>query len=116
MKTIAALLFIAVIIFSFSTFAHCQGASKTPVTKIREGEVAQIDTVGNTFVLRWMGWDDGIGYHEAVFSVSPDTKIMKGTGTIGFMDVNQFDRFVINYVDDHSPAPMVTSIIVDNNF
>ena len=116
MKILASIFLIAAVVASVYATGYCQDNSRGRAIKTLEGEVTQIDTVGNTFVIRWMGWDDGIGYREAAFSVSPATKIIKGTDAISFMDVNQFDRVVINYIDDHSTAPMATSIIVDNNF
>ena len=107
--------FIIIAVFFISVVGYCQDRSGKGTIMTREGQVTQIDTVGGTFVIQWLGWDDGMGYHEMTLSVSPSTQIIKGMDRIGFMDINQFDNVVVRYVDDNSATPVAVSIVVNNN-
>ena len=77
------------------------------------GEITSLDSIKGVIVVRWLQNYPTINYDNIVLKVPEGLKIAKGTDTIGFDDVNQFDRVTVQY-ERARPVelPIVVSMIV----
>jgi len=115
--TKACFIFPLVLLFAvISTVpCQCQNDAYESATYNVQGEITSIDSVKGVIVVKWLQEDPIIGYQELVLKVPEDLKIFKGTDTIGFDDVNQFDRVTVQYCRSTSgDMPKVVSMIVEN--
>lgn len=82
---------------------------------IEDGEITSMDWVAGTITVRWLEYDPVVKYNETTLSVPRDIKVKRGSETIGFDEIDQFDRVTIKYRKNKSASlPGVTSMTVTN--
>ena len=110
--------FILTALFLFATMAvipSCRGDDDTEMVTVYtiEGEIVSLDTIGGTIVVKWTQSYPEIATDEITLKVPEDAKIIKGSDTIGVMDINQFDRATIKYRKPESIGlPIVVSMVI----
>ena len=80
--------------------------------KTQEGEVTSLDWVGDTFGLKWYPDPQSSVYNEAVFTISSDTKVIRGSETATSLDVEEGDHAVVNYYIDDNGVQVAKSIML----
>lgn len=87
-------LFILLCLIALSNSNACLGLAEQPELKRIAGEVADVDWVAGKLVVRTM---DFTNVDEITVMVTQDTRITKGTDTIGLAGVNVTDQVEVKY-------------------
>jgi len=101
---------IAVLIFSFRTFAQ-NVPENTPIL-VAVGTVDQVDSVGSTLVIMVVD-------QEMLFVVPDDVKIRRGSDEIFLDDIEQGDNITVEYYrtsDGQLKATSITDTNLINEF
>lgn len=100
--------FVAAILFGFMTPVCCYGES-TQEQEIKEAKarVIQIDYVGSKITTNVYG-------NIMTFYVPSDVKIIRGTETISFVDIEEDDPLTIEYIQT-APLTYQAVTISDDN-
>ena len=106
--------FIFLLILACTLFAvvpcHCQEDTVYAL----QGEITSLDWVKGVIVVKWLQTYPTIANDEMTIQVPRDITIMKGTDTVDFDDVNQFDRVTVQYKRQQIGLPKATMITIDN--
>jgi hypothetical protein len=116
----AILLFCASLLLSAAIApASCRAdedyAEETVTAYTVAGEIISVDTVAGVIVVKWTQTYPTIANDEITLKVPDDASIVKGSDTIGPMDINQFDRATIKYRKPQGQSaglPVVISMVI----
>lgn len=77
------------------------------------GDVVDVDWVASQLTVRYYDARPGRGYDEINFTVSADTKIIKGTDEVSLSDLNKSNQVSVEYVDNASAGLLAVKIVVE---
>ena len=81
---------------------------------VAQGQITSLDWVKGVIVVKLLQSSPDIGYDEITIQVPRDINITKGSDTVGFVDVNQFDRVTVQCRRQKIGLPKAISITIDN--
>ncbi|MFH0764497.1 MAG: hypothetical protein V1927_05785 [Candidatus Omnitrophota bacterium] len=113
MARIGTFLFIAMLGMAVVMPCYCESDSGSGELVTLEGRITAMDWVAGVITMKWLQSEPVIAYDEITLSVPRDIKIIKGSQTIGFSELNQFDNVTVQYKKNGSIGlPKVVSLTV----
>ncbi|MDD5136297.1 MAG: hypothetical protein PHX20_03615 [Candidatus Omnitrophica bacterium] len=107
-------LLLALCLMTIAAPCRCQDSVDKGAIYSVQGEITSVDTIQGVITLRWMESFPVIATKEIVLKVPQDLQIAKGAETIGVLDINQFDRAMIQYrMSKAGELPVVVSMTIE---
>ena len=105
-------IFLLILVCTLLAVVPCRCQENT--VYVVQGEITSLNWVKGVIVVKWLQTYPTIANDEMTIQVPRDISIMKGTDTVGFDDVNQFDRVSVQYKRQQIGLPKATMITINN--
>ncbi len=100
----------AMVIIIAAGSSYCAENEQSEIKTV-DGQVISTDWVRSMFTVQWLNADGEVGYLEKTFFVPEGFRITKGAGTIGFIDIENGNRVMVEY-EESEKGPTIKSIVI----